>query len=432
MGVEYWLEDFERQWGRPRNGCKLVLVTDSQASVDIISNIPQRIGISDMLKPEMDVGLEVYHQQQQKQWVHRRVEKVISHIEIEDALNEFFWACNTVADELATVARTVFSVNELKALEDNVFPGTRVGCKIDGRLENNNLYMLLTEHIQGRALKFFLMEKYGWSYRTFMDIGWIAHQRELSKYPRLQRGTLIKYMHGWLATKLRRRREGSVMDSTCPLCGGEENRQHLFSCPNEQYSSIRKERFRQLLMDISGFTEPGCKQIFHAGLETVFGSPHPEETTKVEWPVILQRAYSAQLDIGWEQVFYGRLSKQWEPVAMTPERDGNHGNLQWSGKVIRLCWKFGLVLWKVRNDCVHGTEGIISKLEEQRVKDVIKLIYSRKFVFGISENWSEFPSDESVVLNWTYDTQVTFIDRLRFLYPEVMKQLEKSNGIQIR
>ena len=132
-----------------------------------------------------------------------------------------------------------------------------------------------------------------------MDIGWIAHQRELSKYPRLQRGTLIKYINGWLATKCRRSREGSLQDSICPLCGDEETKQHMFACTNEQFSSIRNERFQQLMKDISDITEPGCRQIFQVGLVTALGSTHLTETNKGDWSLHLQRAYQAQTEIGW-------------------------------------------------------------------------------------------------------------------------------------
>ena len=223
----------------------MVWVTDSQSSIDIMNNIPHGIGIRDMLKPELDVGLELYEEQLNKPWVYRRIEKVISHIALEDAPNEFYWGCNMVADEMATRARQFLKLDNLQGIEHHVFKGTKVGCKIEGRIENNKLHNTIKEHIQGRELKKFLMEKYGWSERIFMDIGWVAHQRELGKYPRVQRCTLVKYIHGWLATKRRRSRVGSLLDAACPLCGREETRQHLFECSNAQCIAVL-ERSKQL------------------------------------------------------------------------------------------------------------------------------------------------------------------------------------------
>ena len=146
----------------------------------------------------------------------------------------------------------------------------------------------------------------------------------------------------------------------------------------------------------------------------------------------LQRAYQAQIEIVWNQVLYGRISKQWEQVATQIAGDCNIGQFKWLGKVIHVCWNFGLVLWKLRNELVHGTEGKISKIEEQRVQSLIRRIYAHKYDFGTREKWSEFPLSATVALRWTYETQVTFIDRLRFLYPEVMKQLETFHDIKAR
>ena len=39
LGVEYWLEELSQRWGIPRNGLELTLITDSQASIDIMDNV---------------------------------------------------------------------------------------------------------------------------------------------------------------------------------------------------------------------------------------------------------------------------------------------------------------------------------------------------------------------------------------------------------
>ena len=430
LGIEYWFETLECKWGRPRGGCKVVLVTDSQASIDIINHIPQGIGIRDMLRPELDVGLELYHQRQNKQWVHWKIEKVTSHIEVEEAPNEFYWGCNTYVDELATRARQRFNLEDLKGVEHYVFPGARVGCKIKGRVENNNLYTAVNEHIQGRELKFFLMEKYGWSEDIFLDIGWSAHAKELSKYPRLKRGTLIKYIHGWLATKRRRFREGVFQDPLCPLCGDEETKYHMLECSNQQLSEIRRQGFTQLLKNIADITMPGCRQVFQVGLATVFGSTHPQEQTMKDWPYEIRRAYQAQTDIGWHHVMYGRISRQWEQIATQSDTAEIQGLELWTGKVIRICWRFGLEIWKARNALVHGTDGKVSRLEQQRVCKIIETIYQHKGDFTDGDEWPGFPGQLTEVLHWTYDAQVTLLDRLRFLYPEEMKSISRVSDIQ--
>ncbi len=65
LAIEYWLRHLQDRWGTPRCGVKLMLITDSQASIDIIAKVPNVGTIRDMIAPEMDVGLEIFHQQLQ-------------------------------------------------------------------------------------------------------------------------------------------------------------------------------------------------------------------------------------------------------------------------------------------------------------------------------------------------------------------------------
>ena len=281
------------------------------------------------------------------------------------------------------------------------------------------------EHIQGHELKLFLMEKYGWTEKFFLDIAWPAHQRELSKYPRLKRATLIKYIHGWLATKRRRSREGVFHDSLCPLCGDEETKYHMFACTNSRYQGLRQTCFTRLLKDIADVTASGSCQVFQAGLSTALGNPPPSEQTQEEWPSQVRRVYQAQSDIGWTQVLCGRISKEWAHISTNVDIAQRQGVDVWTGKVIRICWRFGLEIWKIRNDLVHGTDGKISILEEQRVKRLIEGIYQRKAATIIGDEWPDFPEEVTEVLQWSYESQITLLDRCRYLYPEVMKQLCK-------
>lgn len=65
LGVGYWLARFATLWGIPREIFQLTLLTDSQASIDIIENTKNLIDIKDTLRAGMDVGIELLNQQQQ-------------------------------------------------------------------------------------------------------------------------------------------------------------------------------------------------------------------------------------------------------------------------------------------------------------------------------------------------------------------------------
>ena len=140
--------------------------------------------------------------------------------------------CNNIVDKLVTEARDEFTIRYLRHQANHVLVGARAGCKIQGRIENNNLYQKLKEEITGTKLKWYLMEKYDWSENIFKGVAWIAHHQELWKIPRYQRVTLQKFIHGWLATNQRRSREDTSIPPHYVFCGLEESCNHMFVCSN--------------------------------------------------------------------------------------------------------------------------------------------------------------------------------------------------------
>ena len=369
LGVEYWLARWTQQWGVPRGHFHVTVITDSKASIDIMQNTQNIGGIRDALTADMDMGLEIAEQQRQTPCFNREVIKVESHILEEDAPNKFYWGCNMIADSLATNARQIFSLTYVKTMPDGVLAGTMAGCKIDGSIVNNNLYDALKEHINGRELKFFFMNKYGWSHTMFDTIDWTAHHRQLKRTSFLQKVTLLKYIHGWLATKRRRHLEGVVSDTYCPLCRSEEDRLHLFNCRNQQIKEIRAQSWSRLMCKLSQSTVAGFHQVFTAGLSTVVGEVAPEEYVQRQWPRNLQDAYNAQQAIGWEQVLYGHICQCWsELLGYNRHGTEQQGPNLWASRAVSLCWRFGLDMWKVRNGLIHGTDGQISVFEQQRKK----------------------------------------------------------------
>ena len=59
LAAKYWLHKWRTKWNSPRFWVNLILVTDSQSSIDILKLTTKIIGISDTLRPELDVALEL-------------------------------------------------------------------------------------------------------------------------------------------------------------------------------------------------------------------------------------------------------------------------------------------------------------------------------------------------------------------------------------
>ena len=128
LGVEYWLEELSQRWGISRKGFEVILITDSQSSIDIMDNVLGHRSIRDTLLPEMDVALEIFRLQSEHQWVRKRLIKVESHIEMIQAPDKIYWECNELVDKLATHARTVYIRDSLENVQEHYFQIRKPGA----------------------------------------------------------------------------------------------------------------------------------------------------------------------------------------------------------------------------------------------------------------------------------------------------------------
>ena len=423
LAVEYWLLTMRSKWHSPRYRISVVLVTDSQSSIEIIKATDRIIGISDTLSPEMDVALEISDIQRNNPWIERQIVKVQSHIEKEEAPDEYLWECNKLADQLATEARTFFSPEAISRHQPMLFQGARSGCKIQGRLENNNLYKTIRLSVDGSNLSEYLSNKYGWSQTTFEDIAWNEHFQELNRYPKPMRATLAKYLHGWLANKKRQFRNGSFIDPCCILCGEIESTSHMFTCTNEQFSHLRKCRWEDCLSKFRDITQAGALQVILAGMEQMFTDDDQPETTIREWSNEIQNAYKSQQLIGWAQFLYGRVSKKW--TALVDDTAPGTGS-QWTRKTIRLFWTYGLDLWTLRNSMVHGSPGEISNLEKEKIDRMVSELYDQ-FLPRTHSWYKDFfniPKEERIAQS--YKSKKAWLESIRALLPSQFKMLERT------
>ena len=427
LAVEYWIHELREKWGSPRSRLRLVLLTDSKSSIDIMKSIQNIIGVSATLKPEMDVALEIHSLQADNPWIERKVVKVTSHIDKDQAPDPFLWECNDRADKLATEGREYYSMDDVTRRLPPLFPGAKIGCVVNGRVENNNLYRILKDAIDGRNIEEYLCVKHSWNFSTFQNIVWTAHHRELNRFPKPNRATLIKYIHGWLATKKRRYVSGSFVDPKCPLCGNTETSQHMFQCAHEQMTSLRQTRWGICKTIVCKYTPNGVQQVFLEGLQHAFDLETVTDLSTEDWTNDLKQAYEAQQQIGWSQVYSGRLAKQWEPIVQeNTMAESDVTQYRWTGKIIRAFWEYGLEVWKIRNTLVHGTTGDISNLEKRKVDNMIRAIYS-DICPGARRITREFFSiPETDRVSQTYKSKKAWLESVRVLFPKQFSSLENS------
>ena len=98
----------------------------------------------------------------------------------------------------------------------------------------------------------------------------------------------------------------------------------------------------------------------------------------------------------------------------------------WTRKAVKLCWQFGLDCWRVRNQVVHGKTGGVSGLEKERVKEIIRIMYSQLLPEIPQRHQDILTQTEEEVTSLPYPSQVAWLGHLKFLSPDRFKEVLKS------
>jgi hypothetical protein len=108
------------------------------------------------------------------------------------------------------------------------------------------------------------------------------------------------------------------------------------------------------------------------------------------FPPDVRRVILQQNEIGWRQVFNGRFAKAWSTVQedYLARHTGSNGSnntpsrkkgKQWQKKFILEIWKQWMILWKARNDLVHGINMTAqNEANRRRTEDELRTIYDQR------------------------------------------------------
>ena len=424
VAVEYWIDHLLQLLGIPVWDLSVTVVTDSQASIDIVQNCGSVCGIKDVLRPEYDVASELHRLRKRVETSHAVI-KVRSHISVEEAPDESHWLINDMADRLATEAREKALNGDLQLTRPLLFPGATAGCFHKQRMSTGCTSLVVQTALYEDRLVNFLMQKYGWTSTEYKNIDWDAHSSILLSIPAMQKISMLKYVHGWLATKKRQYRKGCFQNSMCFLCDQEEGNTHMFSCKHPRVMQYRRVEIRAMLTRLRNCTEPDALQLIRVGLESLAGNCTVQEYqeefgTNRNLCILVQE----QTDIGWDQFARGRVSKQWRIQGPSVEFSKDPG--EWVKRLVRETLSLSITLWKFRNQLVYGPHGIASEMEDQKLQELVEHCYldiapwapaTKKWVF-------EDPLD--VKLNEPYHLRIAWVDGIRKMFPEEYKQIQAT------
>ena len=91
-----------------------------------------------------------------------------------------------------------------------------------------------------------LRRKYGWNKLVFKTVDWKAHRRVIQKLMWIQKIVIIKMMHLWLLTNVKKRKYDSSETETCRGCGGIESQEHILKYMEKNAIKTKKLAWEKL------------------------------------------------------------------------------------------------------------------------------------------------------------------------------------------
>jgi len=86
-----------------------------------------------------------------------------------------------------------------------------------------------------------------------------------------------------------------------------------------------------------------------------------------DYPSQYQILFERQREIGWEQLYYGRIAVTWAHTIDSTTQGKTSGTIFYS-RTIRIIWQYLLNVWTIRNNALHPptpTEFTMAQLEQQ-------------------------------------------------------------------
>ena len=266
---------------------------------------------------------------------------------------------NVTCDKLAKdyVKSTTYLSTSLATPE---FEAAQPHLQIAGKNICRQVIAALREQTASPEYDQYLCDKFNWTKEEVNQIHWETLKYAIRNTPHNDQRRIILFINGKLPLRASKAHPhpGSQL---CPSCQRvAEDNAHFLECDNVH----RRRLFEKLHHDITALAtkytlHPALTTAIWLGLLTVrTRTPYPNIISEV--PTKIAKAITSQTKIGWTQIYYGRLSKDWITAI-----DDLHPALALSGQKIatiltQTIWQHILATWILRNQHLHDNQGQLS------------------------------------------------------------------------
>ena len=303
---------------------------------------------------------------------------------------------NEVCDTIAGETRMKYE----QPYHLHMFPSSKIALHNGQTFITASAYTSIIDNITGTHLAEYVQDQNKWPDHVFQTVNWEAIERYMKGMPVSKQVKICKYMHNWQNTGRQKQKfaqsagldtedEENKKQYVCPFgCGRVEHNQHYLRCR-------RSPKYNHKLMCLKSIKDWMVKNNTSKLMRIVIqmrmadwinGDRMPRiNVREEEGGMRVQKAVDEQDEIGWDQFFKGRLSKEWQLIQDEEyQRLSNQGEkvlkhqtgLWWTARLIRLIIYFALNEWQVRNDTLHETK---DKTAREATRNRLKMIATKMY-----------------------------------------------------
>ena len=207
-------------------------------------------------------------------------------------------------------------------------------------------------------------------------VNWSAHGKAIRNKLHC-RVHISKLLHECLPTFHQLNKYGGAQRH-CPECGAtDETRDHIIRCPAPPRAEWRRTVWEAIdLFHIEYRTAPLLSHVLRSALGDWFQEESVIEVSPILYPMDVRKLILEQNAIGWRQLFSGRFSIEWSQIQHryyskhrkkvgNKRRDGS----QWQVKLMGVLWDQWRIVWRMRNEAVHGHDAATRASAERAATD---------------------------------------------------------------
>jgi hypothetical protein len=221
-------------------------------------------------------------------------------------------------------------------------------------------------------------------------IDWLALTRALNRN-RAKEVSLVKPLAEITPTALITKRYSPLQSSKCPRCKtDDESIDHVIRCSAAACQTWRSALLThlRLICTTTLHSRLALVDVLLAGLSSWF---QHELLDHMNYPPSLHKLIQDQNSIGWNQLFRGRMVKEWARLQQQSLSDNGCqkptlSGRSWVATVVTTLWTRFFELWAERNTLVHGASiNDVTAVQKSKLLAELQDLHSRRDSFHHSD-----------------------------------------------